>query len=102
MTTSDARRTLILSFETSRLRMRGHTINDFDQTRKLGSNPRVTHFIENPHTSEETWSRLLRYAGHWALLGLGYWVIEEKQTGDFVGEVGLANYKREIVSRGRP
>jgi RimJ/RimL family protein N-acetyltransferase len=31
------------------------------------------------------------------LLGLAYWVIEEKQTGDFVGEVGFANYKREIV-----
>jgi RimJ/RimL family protein N-acetyltransferase len=40
---------------------------------------------------------LLCSTGHWELLGLAYWVIEEKQTGDFVGEVGFANYKREIV-----
>jgi len=39
---------------------------------------------------------LLRYAGHWALLGYGYWVAEEKSTGAFVGELGFADYKRDL------
>ncbi len=39
---------------------------------------------------------MLRYAGHWVWMGYGYWVVEEKSTGKFVGEVGYANLKREI------
>jgi RimJ/RimL family protein N-acetyltransferase len=39
---------------------------------------------------------LLRYVGHWALLGFGYWVVEEKTTGSFIGEIGFADYKRDI------
>jgi RimJ/RimL family protein N-acetyltransferase/mannose-6-phosphate isomerase-like protein (cupin superfamily) len=85
------------SFETSRLTMRGHTVEDFSHTLQLWSDPRVTHFIGQPQTLEESWGRLLRYTGHWALLGYGYWVVEEKHTGDFVGEVGFASYKRAIV-----
>jgi RimJ/RimL family protein N-acetyltransferase len=32
------------------------------------------------------------------LLGFGYWVIEDKATGRFVGEVGFADYKRDMES----
>jgi len=28
-------------------------------------------------------------------MGYGYWIIEEKESGDFVGEVGLANFHRD-------
>ncbi len=38
-----------------------------------------------PLSEEETWTKLLRYVGHWAVLGFGYWVVEEKATGKFVG-----------------
>jgi RimJ/RimL family protein N-acetyltransferase len=48
-------------------------------------------------TEEEVWSRLLRYAGHWQLLGFGFWVVEEKASGQFAGEMGFADYRREIV-----
>jgi RimJ/RimL family protein N-acetyltransferase/mannose-6-phosphate isomerase-like protein (cupin superfamily) len=87
----------IPSFDTSRLTMRGHTLEDFLHTLKLWSDPRVTHFIGQPQTPEESWGRLLRYMGHWASLDYGYWIVEEKHTGDFVGEVGFADYKRAIV-----
>lgn len=86
-----------IPFETSRLTMRGHTVEDFSSTLQLWSDPRVTRFIGQPLTAEESWGRLLRYAGHWALLGYGYWVIEEKHTGCFVGEIGFSNYMRAIV-----
>jgi RimJ/RimL family protein N-acetyltransferase len=39
---------------------------------------------------------MLRYAGLWALLGLGYWVVREKGSGRFVGEVGFGNFRRQI------
>ena len=31
-------------------------------------------------------------------MGFGYWVAEEKETGNFVGEIGFADYKRDIES----
>jgi hypothetical protein len=39
------------------------------------------------------------YIGHWALMGFGYWVIEEKATGEFVGDVGFADFKRFAGTR---
>lgn len=29
-------------------------------------------------------------------MNFGYWVVEERSTGEFVGEVGLANFRRNI------
>jgi len=40
--------------------------------------------------------RLLRQAGHWSLLGYGFLAIEEKATGCFVGEAGLARFHRGL------
>ena len=28
-------------------------------------------------------------------MGFGYWVIEERDSGEFVGEIGLADFKRD-------
>jgi hypothetical protein len=83
--------------ETERLKLRGHTIEDASNVTALWSNADVTRYIGGkPHTAEECWARLLRYAGHWSLLGFGYWAVEEKAAGEFVGEVGFSNSKREI------
>ena len=40
--------------------------------------------------------RLLRYGGLWSLLGYGFWAVREKQSGRFVGDVGFADFHREI------
>ena len=83
--------------EPGRLRLRGHRLDDFDASFAMYSDPVVTRFIGGKlSTRQQAWSRLLNYVGHWALLGFGYWVVEEKSTGDFVGEVGFADFKREI------
>jgi RimJ/RimL family protein N-acetyltransferase len=83
--------------ETERLRLRGHAIEDFANTVALWGDDAVTKYIGGkPFTVEECWARFLRYAGHWSVLGFGFWVVEEKATGDFVGEVGFGNYKREM------
>ncbi len=61
----------------------------------MWADPQVTRYIrQTPFTEEESWARLLRYVGHWALLGFGYWVIENK-TGEFLGEAGFADYHRD-------
>lgn len=86
------------TIETERLRLRPHRISDYPDSARMWSDPIVTRYIRHaPFTAEETWSRLLRYVGHWALLGFGYWAIEEKVTGTFSGEVGFADYRRDIT-----
>ena len=83
--------------ETDRLKLRAHHLEDFVHCAAMWADPEVTRYIGGkPFTEEESWARLLRYAGHWSLLGFGYWVVEEKSTGNFIGEVGFANYKRDL------
>jgi RimJ/RimL family protein N-acetyltransferase len=84
--------------ESARLRLRGHRYDDLPHCIAMWSDPNVTRFIGGrASTEQQTWTRLLAYIGHWALLGFGYWVIEEKGSGDFVGEIGFADFKRDIV-----
>jgi len=84
--------------ETERLRMRGHRVDDFADCVAMWSDPIVTRFIGGkPSTPQQTWMRMLTYTGHWSLMNFGYWAVEEKQTGQFVGEVGFANFKRDIA-----
>lgn len=63
----------------------------------MWSDPLVTRYIGGkPSTKPQTWGRLLGYAGHWAFMGFGYWALEERSTGAFVGELGFADFKRDI------
>src|ERR1700722_11665062 len=65
----------------------------------MWADPIVTRYFGGKCLNEEeAWSRFLRYVGHWSLLGFGYWVVEEKSTGGFAGEIGFADYKRDMES----
>jgi RimJ/RimL family protein N-acetyltransferase len=83
---------------TARLRLRPHGAGDFSDLAAMWADPVVTrHIGGRPSTREESWSRLLRYAGLWPMLGFGYWAVEERATGRFVGDVGLADFRREMT-----
>lgn len=83
--------------ETERLRLRGHTFADLDASAGMWGDPEVVRFISGkPASREDSWGRLQRYVGHWQLLGHGFWLIEEKATGRFVGEGGFGTFKREM------
>ncbi|HKW45326.1 MAG TPA: GNAT family N-acetyltransferase [Candidatus Eremiobacteraceae bacterium] len=83
--------------QTERLTLRGHHLDDFALSAAMWADPIVTRYIGGaPPTDMMAWSRVLRYVGHWALMGFGYWVVEDKAAGMFVGEVGFADFKRDI------
>ena len=83
--------------ETERLRLRPHAATDLDALVAMWGDPVVMrHILGRPSTREESWSRLLRYAGHWSLMGFGFWAMEEKGGTTFVGEVGLAEFQRQM------
>lgn len=84
--------------DTARLTLRGHALGDFPDCAAMWADPEVTrHIGGRPFAEEEVWARLLRYAGLWALLDFGYWVVRERASGRFVGEAGLADYHRELT-----
>lgn len=58
----------------------------------------VTRFIGGrASTPQQCWSRMLTYRGMWPLLGYGYWAVEEKNSGLYIGEAGFADFKRDII-----
>lgn len=83
--------------ETARLILRPYGISDFDAfVRLVGDAAFMSLFDDKPLPREEAWHRLLRYAGHWALLGFGLFAIFERETGRHVGETGLADFHRGL------
>ncbi len=89
---------IIPVIETSRLILRAHRITDFESSYAMWANPAIVHYIGGKaSTEQQAWARLLNYLGLWSLLGYGYWAVEKKTTSEFVGEIGLADFKREIT-----
>lgn len=77
--------------------MKPPTRADFEESAALWADPAVTRFIGGrPSTHEESWARLLRSVGHWAVLGFGYWMVRERSSGRFLGEVGFSDFHREV------
>lgn len=83
--------------ETERLILRGHRLSDFDPLAGMWGDAVVTRFIGKPSSRPESWGRLLIYGGHWNLLGFGYWAVELKDGARFVGDIGFANWQRDIT-----
>lgn len=83
--------------ETERTRLRAHRLEDFEPMLAMWQDEAIFGRITGrPSTSNETWSRLLRYIGHWHALGFGYWVIEDRVTGLYLGEAGFADFHRDM------
>ena len=83
--------------ETERLLLRGYRSDDFAPCSAMWSDPVVNRYTTGtPLLPEEAWSKTLRNAGLWPMLGYGYWAIEEKASREFVGETGFADFKRNI------
>lgn len=82
--------------ETQRLRLRGHRPLDIEHLAPMWADPAVVRFIgSGPRSRTLVWRNLLRHVGSWALLGYGYWVIERRDTGAFIGEIGLMENQRQ-------
>jgi len=93
------------TIRTERLVLRPHRLNDLDAYAALWADPTVTRYTSGrPLAREESWIRILRYAGMWQLLGFGFWAIDDAATGALVGEAGFHELKRAISPdfAGRP
>jgi RimJ/RimL family protein N-acetyltransferase len=83
---------------TARLTLTPPERSDFEDSAAMWSDPLVTrHVGGRTSTPEESWARVLRARGLWAVLGYGYWAVRETATGRYVGEVGFADFHRGLA-----
>lgn len=64
----------------------------------MWADPNVTRFIGGkPSPREDSWRRFTGFPGQWVLLGFGYWLIEERASGAYVGDGGFGDFKRDLT-----
>jgi RimJ/RimL family protein N-acetyltransferase len=84
------------TIETDRLVLRAYRSDDFVHVAAAWADPEVVRYVGGVSNEEQSWARFLRNAALWQMLGYGYWAATEKGTGRFVGDVGFADFKRDI------
>jgi len=83
--------------ETPRLRLRSYQATDLAPMLAMWQQPQFYQYLGGkPLPEGEVWMRILRSAGLWPVCGYGYWAVEEKATGHFIGAVGFADFRRAI------
>jgi RimJ/RimL family protein N-acetyltransferase len=74
--------------ETKRLTLRAPCAGDHAAMAEFGQSPR-TAFLGGPLDAVGVWRALLAGIGHWALHGYGYWSVERRTDGAFIGRAGV-------------
>jgi RimJ/RimL family protein N-acetyltransferase len=84
---------LIPEIETDRLRLRGMKNSDLDAFAEMNADPEFARYFGTgePLSRFDSWKVLSMLAGHWALNGFGFWIVEEKQSNQLIGRVGIWN-----------
>ncbi len=78
---------------TERLVLRSFTRDDFEPFTKIVADPEVVRYLDDgaPISREDCWRGMALFIGHWHLRGYGWWAVEDRATGDFLGRIGLYN-----------
>ncbi|HEX8643419.1 MAG TPA: GNAT family N-acetyltransferase [Allosphingosinicella sp.] len=83
--------------ETARLLLRSSTQADLDaHAAMLGDDGVMHHLTGAGIPREDAWRRLLQGPGLWVMLGYGYWSVERREDGKYIGQLGFADFKREL------
>ncbi|WP_341251764.1 GNAT family N-acetyltransferase [Euzebya pacifica] len=85
------------TLRTDRLRMVAFAERHLEPFTRIQYDPRVAEWYgglpDPPHEwstqLEQTWRVMAMFAGHWVLRGFGQWAVEDAETGDLLGRVGL-------------
>lgn len=90
---------------TPRLSLKPCEKADYDDMAAMWADPEVVRFIGGrTRDAQDAWFAHLRNRGLWPVLGYGYWIVRDRQSGAFIGEVGFADFMRGMIPdiSGRP
>jgi len=84
--------------QTDRLLLRGHYPADLPPLVAMWQVPQFYQYLAPaPLSEEEIWTKMLRHMGFWQLCSYGFWAIEERDTGQFIGVAGFGAGQRAIT-----
>jgi RimJ/RimL family protein N-acetyltransferase len=84
--------------ESARLLLRPFRAADVDAQAAMMADDEVMRHIGGRGLSrEEAWRKLLCGHALWDLLGYGYWAVERRADGAMIGQLGFADFKREMA-----
>jgi RimJ/RimL family protein N-acetyltransferase len=83
--------------ETERLILRAFRAEDLEPLAAIWADEEVVRYIGGQKLSrEDTWRRSLAACAQWQYVGFGYWIVEAKDDDSVVGQVGFADFKRDM------
>ena len=83
--------------ETERLKLRPFRASDLEIQAAVMADPDVVRFLGgSPLSREDSWRRMLCGPGMWQVVGYGYWAVERRDDGAFIGQLGFADFKRDL------
>lgn len=84
--------------ETERLLLRAQREDDLTRHAAMMTDPAVTRYLGGTAIPrDDAWRRLIACAGLWTVLGYGYWSVERKADGAYIGLMGFADFKRDMT-----
>jgi RimJ/RimL family protein N-acetyltransferase len=82
----------IPTLQTDRLLLRPFRTEDFEAYAAMNALDEVMRHIDKAQDREQSFRSLAANIGHWTLRGYGPWAVEERETGAFIGRVGLLRW----------
>jgi RimJ/RimL family protein N-acetyltransferase len=83
---------IIPTLSTERLWLRPFNKDDLDPFVEMVSDPEVIRYGANsgkPMSSTQVFDWICMMLGHWHMRGFGIWGVEVKDSGEFIGRIGL-------------
>jgi RimJ/RimL family protein N-acetyltransferase len=85
------------TLETERLILRAFRPGDLGPLAAMWADREVVRYIGGHALGrEDTWRRSLAACGQWPYTGFGYWIAEMKEGGEIAGQLGFADFKRDM------
>lgn len=78
----------IPTLTTERLILRAPQESDLEAEVAFYASERSAH-VGGPVPRDQVWRMLATFLGHWALRGYGFWGIQDRETGAYLGRAGL-------------
>jgi len=85
--------------ETERLILRPFRAGDLDAHATVLADPEAARYIGGQQTREQAWRGMMLSPGMWALIGYGFWAVERKEDGRWIGQAGFGDFQRDITPR---
>jgi len=88
-----------MNVETTRLKLRNLTMEDFDALHEILSDTETMQYYPAPFSKEQTRNWIMRNIERYTEFGFGLWAVILKESGEFIGDCGITmqNIHGEIL-----